>query len=557
MVLPSFPNPHAGVVAMLRAILLLLAGSAAPLLAQSGASLPDPHSSGPTQQDLSAAAASSDWLYATHDYAGQRYVTLDQVTPKNAARLRPVCAYQASELGSFQTHPLVHAGVMYLTTRRATIAIDAATCREKWRQSLGKVGEAKSTLEFFRTVLPNRGAALKEGLLVRGTPDGRLVAHDAVSGSVRWDRIVADSSIGEMFTMPPLIFEDLVLIGPAASEAGVRGWIGAFRLSDGEPVWKFYTVPDSGAPGSETWHVPSSIKHGGGAVWTPFSLDPDAGLLFVAAGNPAPDFAKDLRPGANLYTNSLVVLDARTGALQWYRQLVPSDFHDWDFTQAGPLFSTRIGGVARQLIAAAGKDGILRVLDRETHEPLYELEVSTRANVDVPLSKEWLRVCPGYLGGVEWNGPAYHPRTDLLYVPSVDWCNYAKLRDSVTLEVGGEFFAGDAELDSLSRGAGWLTAVEAGSGKVRWRYRSESPLVAAVTTTSAGVLFTGDTDGDFLAMDARTGRVLYRFHTGGALGGGVLTYAVGGKQYVAATSGSLPIFKRTTGSATLFVFALP
>jgi alcohol dehydrogenase (cytochrome c) len=539
---------------MLRALFALLAVPLAHAAAQSGSGGPP---LGPTQDELNLAASSTDWLYATHDYSGQRYVALDQITPKNAARIRPVCAYQASELGSFQANPLVHRGVMYLATRRATIAIDAATCRERWRHSLGKpAGEVKSNLEFFRTVLPNRGVALSDGKVVRGTPDGRLVAVDAATGSLLWERIAADSSLGEMFTMPPLIFEELVIIGPAASEAGVRGWVGAFRLSDGEPVWKFYTVPDSGAPGSETWPPAGSIRFGGGAVWTPLSLDPEAGLLYVAAGNPAPDLAGHLRPGANLYTNSLVVLDARTGALRWHRQMVPADVHDWDFTQPGPLFTAMVGGVQRQLIGTVGKDGILRVLDRVTQEQLYEVEVTTRENVDVPLSKEWLRACPGYLGGVEWNGPAHNPRAGMLYVPAVDWCNYLRLQDSVKLEIG-DYFGGEAELDSLTRGSGWLTAVEASTGKVRWRYRSGSPLVAAVTSTSSGVLFTGDTDGDFLAMDARNGRVLYRFQTGGAVSGGVVTYAVGGRQYVAATSGSLPIFKRTSGSATLFVFALP
>jgi alcohol dehydrogenase (cytochrome c) len=512
---------------------------------------------GPTQGELLRAPTSSDWLYATHDYSGQRFADLKQITPANARSLRAVCAYQVSDVGSFQTSPIVYRGVMYLTTRYSTVAIDAATCRERWRHPVGTESSETTGVGILRRLLPNRGVALKDGKVVRGTPDGRLLALDAASGALLWERQVADSAIGEMVTMPPLIFEDLVLAGPAVSEVGIRGWIGAFRLSDGEPVWKFNVIPEPGAPGSETWENPESRQHGGGGVWTPFSLDPDEGLLFVATGNPAPDIAGEVRPGANLFTNSLVVLDVRTGALRWYRQMVPHDVHDWDLTQAGPLFTGLVGGSPRRLIATAGKDGMLRVLDRRSHELLYEVAVTTRMNLDVPITKEGVRACPGLLGGVQWNGPAFNPQTGLLYVPAVDWCTTYSAADSVRF-VPGEFYVGGTiQMDSVSRAAGWLTAVEAATGKVGWRYRSGAPMVAGVTTTSGGVVFTGESSGDFLVLNARNGEVLYRFYTGGPVGGGVITYTVSGRQLVAVMSGSLPIFERPPGSATVFIFGLP
>jgi PQQ-dependent dehydrogenase (methanol/ethanol family) len=530
-------------------LILLSLFSAAEMWAQAG----------PTQAELTAAQSSRDWLYATHDYSGQRYADLKQITPSNARTLRVACVYQASDLGPFQPHPIVYRGVMYLTTRYATMAIDAATCRQRWSHALTSPTEQPTSFgDAIRALFANRGTALKDGKLVRGTPDGRLLALDAASGAVVWERTIADSAIAEVLTMPPLIFEDLVVIGPAVSEGGVRGWVGAFRLTNGKPVWKFYTVPAPGEPGSETWENPEAFKHGGGAVWTPFSFDPAEGLLFVAAGNPAPDLAPDARPGDNLYTNSMIALDIRTGALRWHRQFVPNDYHDWDLTHAGPLLTTSVGGTWKELIVAAGKDGLLRTVDRNSREVLTEVPVTTRSGVEAPITKEGVHACPGFLGGVEWNGPAYNPRTGLLYVPAVDWCATFKSVDSVEYKPGTGYFGGEPTLDSTTTGTGWLTAVDAATGKARWRYKSDSPMLAAVTTTSGGVLFTGETAGDFLVLDAKNGRVLHRLYTGGPLAGGVVTYEVRGKQYVAAASGSLAGFwKRPPGSATMFVFALP
>jgi alcohol dehydrogenase (cytochrome c) len=506
-----------------------------------------PSGSGPTQSDLLHAGESTDWLYHTHDYAGTRYAPLRQITPANAGRLQVTCAYQVGAIETFLTGPLVWQGIMYLTTARLTIAIDAATCRERWRNSW----EPRD--EFVWT--NNRGVALKDGYLVRGTADGYLLAIDAATGRLLWARQVAKPAEGAQITMPPLVFEDMVIIGPAGSERNVQGWIGAFRLTDGTPVWRFNTIPRPGEPGAETWPNSPGVPVGGGGIWTAPSLDVARGELFVAVGNPAPDLPKELRPGENLYTNSLIVLDVRTGALRWHASLVPADFHDWDLTQATPLIHVREGGRTRNAIVTVGKDGILRALDRQTQERLYETPVTTQTDVDKPLTRDGVRVCPGVLGGVEWNGPAYHPGTGLLITPAVDRCTTFGLTDSVRFVAGQNYMGGSVKLDSTSQG--WLTAVDATTGKVRWRYRSEKPMVAAVTTTAGGLVLTGEGTGDFLALDAAAGRELYRFNTGGAMGGGVISYAVKGKQYIAAASGRAGFFFGSTGAPTVFIFALP
>jgi alcohol dehydrogenase (cytochrome c) len=328
-------------------------------------------------------------------------------------------------------------------------------------------------------------------------------------------------------------------------------------VATGEPVWRFNTRPAAGEPGAETWSMTEALT-GGGAVWTPFSLDPTQGLVFVPVGNPAPDYYGDVRQGANLYTNSLVVLDARTGKLVWHYQAVPHDLHDWDLTQVSPLFTAEVNGRERRLVSVVGKDGLLHALDRESREHVYEVAVTRRENIDLPPTPEGVRACPGPLGGVQWNGPAFNPRTNMLYVLSVDWCGTFRKANQLEHVMGRNYMGGRFTADPGEPGHGWLTAIDASTGTIRWRYRSRRPMLAAVTATSSDLLFTGELDGDFLVLDGRDGAVLYRFNTGGAMAAGVVTYRAAGKQYVAATSGSATFFWGTPLSpATVTIFSLP
>jgi alcohol dehydrogenase (cytochrome c) len=505
----------------------------------------------PTQTELNAAAASTDWLMSNHDYGGQRFVDLKQINRQNIASLRPVAIYQAVDTNPFHTNPVVSGGSMYITVSDSTIALDAATLKVKWRNDRKAKGKEGWPM--------NRGVAIKDGLVIRGTHDGYLVAIDASTGKIAWERALVDMTKHEGgFTMAPVIFEDLVIIGPAGSELGVKGWVGAFKLSNGEPVWKFNTVPDDGEPGSETWEKADAKLKGGGAVWAPLSLDVAQGVVYVPVANPAPDFYGEARPGKNLYTCSMIALDARTGKLNWFYQLVPHDEHDWDTTQVSPLFSTTIAGKTRKLVATSGKDGLLHVLDRETRQQVYETPVTTRLNTDLPPTREGLRACPGVLGGVQWNGPAFNPGTNMLYVNAVDWCGtFNKAADARYVE-GAFYMGGGVRADPPEKSRGWLTAIDASSGAVRWKYESPRPLLAAVTTTSAGLIFTGELLGDFMTLDAKTGEVLYRFNTGGRLNGGVISYAINGKQYVAVAAGAANAFWAVPqGSAMIIVFALP
>jgi alcohol dehydrogenase (cytochrome c) len=400
--------------------------------------------------------------------------------------------------------------------------------------------------------------AIKDGRLVRGTTDGFLIALDMGTGSVLWERAAADPSKGETFTMAPLAFEDLVIAGPAGAENGVRGWIGAFRLADGEPVWRFNTIPGAGEPGAETWGDAGGHHVGGGSVWAPVALDVQSGRVYLPVANPAPDLFGDVRPGANLYTNSMVVLDARTGKLIWHYQAVPHDVRDWDLTQANPLFSITVQGKRRNLVVAAGKHGLLHVLDRDSRAELYAVAVTTRENVDAPVTVEGVRSCPGMLGGVQWNGPAFNPLTGMLYAPAVDWCGTFVKAKEARFVPGQMYIGGSFTFDPIEKSTGWLTAVDAATGKVRWRYQSRRPMLAAVTTTAAGLVFTGELEGDLLALDALDGRVLHRIDTGGRLNGGIITFERDGRQFVAAASGNATGFWRVPPAAsTIIVFGLP
>ncbi len=511
-----------------------------------------PAGKSPTQQELTTAQNNpNDWLLTNRDYAGQRFSDLKQITRQNAASLRPVWMYQAGDTNTFHTNPLVYRGVMYLTTATSTIALDATNGKVMWRHNWRPKGKPGWPVQ--------RGVAIKDGFVVRGTHDGYLIALDAATGALLWERAIVDMTRNEGgFTMPPLIYDDLIIIGPAGSELGVKGWLGAFRLQDGQPVWRFNTIPDDGEPGAETWEKADARVKGGGSVWTPAALDTEQGLLYFAVANPAPDFYGLARPGTNLYTNSMVVLDVRTGKLKWHYQVVPHDTHDWDLTQASPLFSATVNGKSRKLAATVGKSGVLHVVDRDTHEKVYATPVSSQLNVDVPLTTEGVRVCPGIQGGVLWNSPAFNPRTNMLYVNSVEWCGHFGVAKELRYIAGQFYMGGFARLDPIEQAKGWVTAIEASTGKIQWRYKSDRQMVAAVATTASELVFTGELTGDFIALDGRDGKVLYRFNTGGPINGGVITYAVDGKQYVAVMSGNATSFwQARPGSSTAIIFALP
>jgi alcohol dehydrogenase (cytochrome c) len=500
----------------------------------------------------------SDWLYVDHDLAGTRYSALKQITTQNVSKMAKVCVYSFPDKEPSQTAPLVSAGVMYLTTAHYAVAVDGSDCHVIWT--------SRWSPRDRETMNTQRGAALAGGKIIRGTADGFLVALDAKDGHTLWARQIANPKEGYFISMPPLVHGDLVYIGPAGAEWASSGWVGAFRVTDGDEVWRFNIVPSDGEPGADTWGTdPSARKHGGGNLWTPMTFDEEKNLLYVPGGNAAPDIYDASRPGANLYTNSFIALGAKTGRLAWYRQFNPHDVHDYDVTHVGPIFKTAISGSARHVVASTGKDGLLRLLDRDSTDILYSVPFTNQVNVDAAVTTTPVRVCPGTLGGEEWNGSSYDDRLNLIVVPATDWCAEFKKDatppDPQKEHTHGFYFGGETKFDPWSAARGRLTAFDASTGKEKWRYDSAKPMIAGVTATEGDLIFTGELGGDLLALDARSGKVLLECPVDGPAAGGVVTYNTHGLQNVAIVSGFVGVYNSIApeiggGNTTVTVFRL-
>jgi len=505
-----------------------------------------------------APADEGDWMYADHDFNGTRYSPLTQITPANAKQLTKVCSYTFPEKVPSESTPIVVAGVLYATSDHYTVALDAADCHVLWSYQW--------VPRDTDSVHPHRGASLANGKLIRGTGDDYLISLDAETGKLLWAKQIADPKAGYFISMPALVTNDTIYVGPAGSERAGSGWMGAFRLSDGQQLWKFNIIPQDGEPGADTWGPnPEARKHAGGALWTPQSYDSEKGILYVAGGNPAPDFWDDARPGANLYTNSMIALDGKTGKLLWYNQFIPHDVDDYDITHVNPIFKVN----SRTMIASSGKDGVLRVVDGDTHKVVYAVPFTTQLNPEAPLSNTPIKVCPGILGGDEWNSAAYSPKLSLIVVPSDDlWCSMnQKDKDAPSVEDANagkkNYFGGPITHGPLSEARGRLTGFDAATGKERWRYNSPSPLVAGVALTASNLVFTGEVGGFFDALDADSGKLLVHMDLKDSVQGGVITYSAHNVQYVAVTSGDGGVIRHETmpevvgGNPTVTVFGLP
>ena len=367
-------------------------------------------------------AADTEW----HGYNGEpdatRFSPLTQIDTKNAANLQEVARFNIPETLSFQCGPVVIGDTMYITTVKSTYAIDARSGEKRWVKTIEPQSQGIGT--------PVRGAAFDNGRLFRGTMDGHVIALNAKTGDVVWDVQGVDYTPGEYYTAVPMVFKELVIIGNSGSDMGGVGHIRAFDAKSGKRVWNFDNVPSSGEA-AKTWpDDPNKIRAGGG-MYSSFALDPEAGLLYSPVGNPGPDFVADYRPGDNLYTCGVVVLDAKTGELKGHHQFVKNDFHDWDVA-ASPILFTSKGG--RKMVGAACKNGYAYGLSRDLRDELFKTPVTRIENTQAPLTKEGTRFLPGTQGGTNWYGPSYSPTLNLMFVPTIDWATTIKLGGPETLK---------------------------------------------------------------------------------------------------------------------------
>ena len=505
----------------------------------------------------------SEWRSYNHDFTtAQRHSPLTEITPANVAALRPVCTAELGERVPMQAGPIVVAGTIYLTSAVSTWALDASTCEVIWKHRYEYAPRPSYDLRV------NRGVAWADtpegGCLVRGANDGRVYALDAATGEEVWNVLAGDVAKGETFPAAPVSWGGLAYIGNAGGDNyAVTGRIMAFDVRTGATVWRAELVPRAGER-AFTWPPErDEVPRAGATTWTTYTLDTLARELFVPTGNSAPLFLPSVREGSNDHAYSVVVLDARLGTIRQAHRITPGDFHDWDMA-AAPLLVRSKGG--QSLVIAAGKDGWLHALDRASGRRMYRTAITTIENAEAPLTAEGTRFCPGVQGGVEWNGPSYDPARSLLFVGAVDWCTTVRVQPPAELEgKKGIPWTGSAELtepfgkmDPKERARGWLTAVDAESGEVRWRMQAATPLVAGVTSTASGLVFTADLLGNVMAVDASTGRELFRHNTGQPVGGGVITYVAGGRQLVAVASGlHAPLtWQRESAPAKVVVFGL-
>lgn len=530
---------------------------------------------GATPTSISASSApAGDWPAYNRTLAGDRFSPLAEIDRANVSTMRQVCAYTLPEVAALQAGPVVVGGAMYFSTDTITYAIDAGTCVERWRR-------ARHVATPGGGPAVNRGVAYLDGRVFRGTSDAHVLALDAGDGHTQWDVQLDVAGPGVQVPMAPIAWHGLVFIGNAGGDrAGVIGHVYALHAATGRVAWKFDVVPESG-PARATWGrgAASAYPVSGGAFWTSFTLDEASGVLYVSAGNPAPDFDSAMRDGENLYANSLIALDAAIGRMLGFNQLVKHDFHDWDVDSPSPIVTTRSG---RAVVASANKDGLLSVVDRSRLATrgavetlvaagsapfelpvLYQAPTTTRDNVDVPLSREHAtRFCPGILGGSEWNGAAYDPTRNTFFVGANDWCSTVRLQSesAPVPRIGAPWFgntSGGQRMDSASSANGWLTAYDAETGTVRWKFQAPKPVLAGVTPTAGGLVFTADLGGNVYAFDADDGRVRWLTSTGQSIGGGVVSYLAGGHQRIAVAAGMRsPIWPGGSQSSHVIVYGV-
>jgi len=508
---------------------------------------------------LRAVDEPQNWLTYSGSPMSQRYSALAQVTPANVSTLEQKWVFLAQSLEKFEATPLVVDGVLYtVQAPNDLVALDAATGRVFWVYSY-----TPSTLARLCCGRVNRGLAILGQALFMGTIDGRLLAIDAKHGGLVWSAAVggARPEAGYGFTLAPLVVKDKVIVGSIGGEYGVRSFLAAIDARTGKEVWRFNTIPGPGERGHDTW-AGDSWKSGGGPIWVTGSYDRDLNLTYWGIGNPGPDWNGDRRAGDNLYSESVVALDADTGTLKWHFQFTPHDEFDYDAVQVPVLADITWQGRPRKAMLWANRNGFMYVLDRATGEFLLGkpfvkatwttgLDAKGRPMNVVSPTAEGTLIYPGNQGGTNWYSPSYSPRTGLFYIPS--WMDtYSTYIKRPVEYAEGQRFTGALPIMQVrivqpgpmvnrrlpEEGFGAVQAFDASTGEKKWEFRMTDVTDSGILTTASDLLFTGGREGYFMALDARSGKLLWKASVGGPVSAGPITYSVGGKQYVAISAGN-------------------
>ena len=499
----------------------------------------------------------SRWLTFGGDYTNQRHSPLTQITPENVDRLVPQWTFQTNTLGNFETTTLLRDNVLYFTGPLNTAwAIDARSGRTIWNYRR----ELPENLTAC-CGLVNRGFAMLGDKLFMVTLDAHLLAFDRSTGAIVWDVTMEDYAIGYASTIAPLAVGDKIVVGVAGGEFGIRGFIDAYAADTGARAWRFYTIPGPGKPGNDTW-AGDSWRTGGASVWVTGAYDPESNLLYYGIGNPGPDYHSESRLGDNLYSDSLVAIDADTGELRWHYQFTPHDVHDWDATEVPVLADLMIAGTLRQVVMFANRNGFYYTLDRATGEvlvarPFVRTTWATEVDADgrpvmlpghIP-SEEGEITCPDLTGGTNFWPPTFDPATGTFFVNAREACMtfFAWEQEFIAGERftggSGQRITDDPEMPVY----GALRALDPATGERLWEFRYPTPSTSGLLTTASGLIFSGDAQGNLLALDSRSGELLWAYQMGSRLHGtSPITYMLDGRQHVLVPAGT-----------TLTAWALP
>jgi PQQ-dependent dehydrogenase (methanol/ethanol family) len=501
-----------------------------------------------------AGTQEQDWLHTNGNYAQTRFYPGKQINTGNVKNLRPKFTFQTEVLESMETAPIVVDGVMYMTTSYNHVyALDAVTGKEFWHYK-HKMGP----ITTFCCGPNNRGVAVEGGKLFMGTLDSRLVSLDAKTGKVLWNIEIADPEKGYSETMAPTVVGGKVLIGTNGGEYGIRGFVKAFDAATGNLLWTFHTIPEKGSEG--VWAVndatgrnmhrdiaaeqaqlardPSFYQTLGGGVWMNPAVDLKSNTIFFVVGNPSPDLYGAERPGDNLYTDSLVAVDLNTGAYKWHFQYIAHDV--WDLDAVSPPILVDVkdnSGKTVPGVIHGGKTGHVYVHNRDTGELIrFSEAMIPQENMWVLPTADGARMLPGANGGVEWSPMAVNPDLHLSYA--------LNLHQPMTYHVetakypGGKLWLGGAfKIIEGEKQWGRLSAVDYDTGKVAWKFDTEQPLIGGALATAGGLVFYGEGNGLFRALDAKSGALLWEYDCGAGANAMPVSYTVSGKQYVAMGCG--------------------
>jgi alcohol dehydrogenase (cytochrome c) len=488
-----------------------------------------------------------DWPTYNGDPSGNRHTALRQITRDNVAQMRLKWMAPLGSARTLRMTPLVVGGIMYASAPNEVYALDARSGRSIWRyarpRTAGVIGDAGAGV--------HRGVAVRGDRLYTVTDDAKLLALHRGTGQFLWEVTMADYRQHYGATGAPLVVGKLVVSGVSGGDEGARGFVAAFDAETGKEVWRFWTVPAPGEPGSETWRG-KAIEHPCAATWLTGSYDATNHLLLWTAGNPCPDYNGAERQGDNLWSNSVIALDPETGARRWHYQFTPHDLNDWDAVQTVVAVDTRYRGQERQILLQANRNGFFYVLDRRSGAVLLAkpfvkmLNWATGIGEDgrpqriagVEPTVRGLRICPSVLGATNWMSPAFNPETRLYYVMALEMCSVFRKSDT-WFKQGDSFYGGDTENVRGEPGRKVLRALDIETGSIAWEREQHGSggSWGGLLSTATGLVFYADDNGDFAAVDARTGRLLWRFGANASWHASPMAYSVGGQQFIAIAAG--------------------